>query len=62
MQWKKQQAAGEEEEESTEEETDWGRMMMMMAMMAVHGQSMPEDRTNALRSHLPPPKRYQTSS
>jgi hypothetical protein len=30
---------------------------MMMAMMAVHGQSALEDRTNALRSHLPPPRR-----
>jgi hypothetical protein len=28
----------------------------MMAMMAVHGQSVPEDRTNALRGRLPLPK------
>jgi hypothetical protein len=26
-------------------------------MMAVHGQSMLEDRTNTLRGHLPPPRR-----
>jgi hypothetical protein len=26
---------------------------MMMAMIAVHRQSMPEDRTNTLRGHLP---------
>jgi hypothetical protein len=29
----------------------------MMAMMAVHEQSMPKDRTNMLRGHLPPPRR-----
>jgi hypothetical protein len=29
----------------------------MMAMMAVHEQSVPEDRTNVLRGHLPPPRR-----
>jgi hypothetical protein len=32
------------------------RMTMMMVMMAVHGQSVPEDKTNVLRGHLPSPR------